>query len=203
MPTVTVARYVPILTVLLLTASSGSFNPGALSNCTLACISAAAADSSCLVATNLTCVCTDANFEAMSASCLELECQPADAGPALALQEQQCGTTSATAAPTATAPFTPSNRAADISVSVSGSASASASAPTVAVPSNPANPATNISASVTGSSSAKPSSSTSTSASASVKTGAGVALTFTSGMSALLAAAVALVGGALGGVVVL
>ncbi|KAJ7510551.1 hypothetical protein B0H11DRAFT_2269180 [Mycena galericulata] len=169
------------------TASSGSSNPGALSNCALACISTAAADSSCLVATNLTCVCTDANFQAMSASCLAAECQPAEVGPALALQEQECGTSaffflliryalpatprtsllfhpslanadprrltaSPTAAPTATAPFIPFSPAADISASVTGSASASAStAPTSTAPFTPSNPAEDISASVTSS----------------------------------------------------
>ncbi|KAJ7510577.1 hypothetical protein B0H11DRAFT_2269196 [Mycena galericulata] len=145
----------------LSTNTSGTPNPGGLSNCALACISAAAADS-----TNLTCVCTDANFQAKCASCLKAECQAADAGPALALQKRECGTTSATAAPSATAPFTPSNPAADISASVTGT---------------------------------KPSSSGSPSA----KTGAGVALALTRGNGALLAAGLALLGGALGGAFVL
>ncbi|KAJ7182184.1 hypothetical protein C8R43DRAFT_940330 [Mycena crocata] len=91
----------------------------ALSPCALSCISLAAADTACGTPTNVTCVCTDADFQFKAGSCLSTECQPAEMGAALGLQNSQCGAASlsATAKPTATAPFTPSNSNSDISAS--------------------------------------------------------------------------------------
>ncbi|KAJ7152163.1 hypothetical protein C8R43DRAFT_1003674 [Mycena crocata] len=103
----------------------------ALSPCALSCASLAAANSTCNVATNVTCVCTNADFQFKAASCLQTECQASEMGAALGLQNSQCGAASlsATAAPTATAPFTPPNSAADISASGAQSGAPGASSP--------------------------------------------------------------------------
>ncbi|KAK7045186.1 CFEM domain-containing protein [Favolaschia claudopus] len=99
----------------------------ALQPCALNCIVAAAGATECNVPTNFTCACTNADFQAMANSCLTLECKPDELGVAMGLQAQQCAalSLSATARPTATAPFTPSNPAMDISGSPSASNSAS------------------------------------------------------------------------------
>ncbi|KAF7304302.1 CFEM domain-containing protein [Mycena chlorophos] len=103
--------------------ASGTAGAGSISPCTLACISDAAANGACGSIANVTCLCTDAEFQFQSVSCMQLECQASEIQPALALQASQCGTTaSATATPSNTQPFTPVNSAADISSSGSGSA---------------------------------------------------------------------------------
>ncbi|KAF7324901.1 CFEM domain-containing protein [Mycena kentingensis (nom. inval.)] len=110
-------------------APSGSADLSALTPCILGCINAAAADSPCGSFTNVSCVCTDADFQFKSGTCFQAECQASEVGPALALQSANCGTQSATAAPTASTPFLPSNSAADISATGSaGGASQSGSA---------------------------------------------------------------------------
>ncbi|KAJ7080706.1 hypothetical protein C8R44DRAFT_992410 [Mycena epipterygia] len=116
-------------------ASAPAASATGLTSCALTCITEAAKNSSCLTPTNVTCVCTDPNFQAKAATCLQGECKAADSEGALALQKQQCGAASlsATAVPTATAPFLPSNSDADISASgtgasVSAATSGSASA---------------------------------------------------------------------------
>ncbi|KAJ7775569.1 hypothetical protein B0H16DRAFT_1507894 [Mycena metata] len=105
--------------------TSGSGTPGAagLSPCALGCIEAAATASACGSFTNATCVCTDADFQARAGTCLQAECKPAEAQAALAANAANCGPLSLTptASATVTAPFLPSNTAADISASGSGS----------------------------------------------------------------------------------
>nr|GAT52010.1 predicted protein [Mycena chlorophos] len=98
--------------------ASGTAGAGSISPCTLACISDAAANGACGSIANVTCLCTDAEFQFQSVSCMQLECQASEIQPALALQASQCGTTaSATATPSNTQPFTPVNSAADINSS--------------------------------------------------------------------------------------
>ncbi|KAJ7775570.1 hypothetical protein B0H16DRAFT_1757105 [Mycena metata] len=129
--------------------TSGSGTPGAadLSPCALGCIQAAAAASACgslrvppslpflFISTAITkaaCVCTDANFQSQAGTSLQAECKPAEAQAALAANAANCGPLSLTptASATVTAPFLPSNTAADISASGSGSgASPSGSSP--------------------------------------------------------------------------
>ncbi|KAJ6474416.1 hypothetical protein C8R47DRAFT_1324190 [Mycena vitilis] len=103
----------------------------ALSPCALTCITAAASASDCQTPANVTCLCTNADFQQKSGSCLTLECQASEVGAAIGLQQSQCGAASLSVSgkPSATAPFTPSNSAADISGSASG-ASGSASGST-------------------------------------------------------------------------
>ncbi|KAJ7176244.1 hypothetical protein C8R43DRAFT_943037 [Mycena crocata] len=83
-----------------------------LTQCGINCINNAAAQSPCGSQGNLTCLCTDLNFQAMAASCLA-KCQPDQTDVGIALQKQKCGSLSlfASAGPTATAtlPFTPSS----------------------------------------------------------------------------------------------
>ncbi|KAJ6533065.1 hypothetical protein B0H19DRAFT_1272532 [Mycena capillaripes] len=127
----------------------------ALTPCALTCLLAAADATGCGT-TDVNCACTNADFQFRARSCLQAECQASELNGVLELQAQQCGARewsffilghystalnrarlpfgrgsllSATAEPTATAPFTPSNSAADFSgsPSLTGSASASAS----------------------------------------------------------------------------
>ncbi|KAJ7802606.1 hypothetical protein B0H14DRAFT_3884487, partial [Mycena olivaceomarginata] len=92
---------------------------------------AAANATECGVPTNLTCACTNADFQFKSSSCLQAECKPEDLVAALGLQQQQCAplSLSATASPSATAPFTPSNAGADISAASTGSSAGSSGSP--------------------------------------------------------------------------
>ncbi|KAJ7806651.1 hypothetical protein B0H14DRAFT_3483933 [Mycena olivaceomarginata] len=101
-----------------------------LTPCVLGCLTAAANATECGSPANLTCACTNADFQFKSSSCLQAECLASELGAAVGLQQAQCGalSLSATAAPTATAPFTPSNPAADISGAPSQSGSGSPSA---------------------------------------------------------------------------
>ncbi|KAJ7174923.1 hypothetical protein C8R46DRAFT_1082061, partial [Mycena filopes] len=94
-----------------------------LTPCALGCITAAATASDCKTFTNATCVCTDINFQTLAAMCLTTECQAAEAQAAIGIQGQQCGplSLSATGSATVTAPFAPSNTAADINSTASGS----------------------------------------------------------------------------------
>ncbi|KAF7304540.1 CFEM domain-containing protein [Mycena chlorophos] len=125
-----------------LTASASSASESAslssLTPCVLGCLTPAAAQSECLTFTNVTCVCTNADFQYKATTCLQAECSASEMTAALAMQSAECGaeSLSATGKPTDTAPFLPSNSAADISasagasggVSASGSAAASAAA---------------------------------------------------------------------------
>ncbi|KAJ7053469.1 hypothetical protein C8F01DRAFT_1166470, partial [Mycena amicta] len=113
--------------------SSASASIAALTPCVLGCLTPAAADT-CLTFTNVTCVCTNADFQQKAASCLQAECNAEEMKAALGLQKAQCGAASlsATSTPTATTPFLPSNSAADISASgvASGSGSGASAAAT-------------------------------------------------------------------------
>ncbi|KAJ7302827.1 hypothetical protein DFH08DRAFT_945516 [Mycena albidolilacea] len=99
--------------------------------CVLNCLAAAANATECGVPTNLTCACTNPDFQFKSRSCLQAECKPDDLVAALGLQQQQCAplSLSATASPSATAPFTPSNAGADISAAPTGSSAGSSGSP--------------------------------------------------------------------------
>ncbi|KAF7303691.1 CFEM domain-containing protein [Mycena indigotica] len=110
---------------------SGSADISALTPCIIGCLTAAGQATVCNTFTNVTCVCTNADFQQKSASCFQGECKAAELAPAMALQQSQCAAAglSATARPTASAPFLPSNPAADISRSGSPSGSAASRAP--------------------------------------------------------------------------
>ncbi|KAJ7318551.1 hypothetical protein DFH08DRAFT_892223 [Mycena albidolilacea] len=101
----------------------------ALGPCALTCITDAAAATECNILGNLTCVCTNPDFQFKSMSCIQSECQAAELGAAIGAQQQQCGgagsstTLSVTGTPSATNPFLPSNSASDISGSPSSSQS--------------------------------------------------------------------------------
>ncbi|KAF7302855.1 CFEM domain-containing protein [Mycena kentingensis (nom. inval.)] len=84
----------------------------ALTPCVLGCITAAARATVCGTFTNVTCICTDADYQQKAASCLQVECKSDEFVAALALEQAQCGDLSVTSVPTATAPFLPSNSAA-------------------------------------------------------------------------------------------
>ncbi|KAF7359873.1 CFEM domain-containing protein [Mycena venus] len=62
-----------------------------LSPCAATCIAAAVNATDCKAISNVTCVCTDPNFQSMATSCLKAECQPSEVGAAQGLQQQQCG----------------------------------------------------------------------------------------------------------------
>ncbi|KAJ7836634.1 hypothetical protein B0H13DRAFT_187729 [Mycena leptocephala] len=63
----------------------------ALSPCALNCILDAADATECKVPGNVTCTCTNADFQFKAQSCLTNECQAAEVGAALDLQQSQCG----------------------------------------------------------------------------------------------------------------
>ncbi|KAJ7061991.1 hypothetical protein C8F01DRAFT_1136060 [Mycena amicta] len=106
---------------------SGSADISALTPCILGCLNAVGPATSCLTFTNVQCVCTNPDFQQKAASCFQTECKASEVGPALQLQQSQCGALSATGAPSATTPFTPANSAADISAPGSVSSPASSS----------------------------------------------------------------------------
>ncbi|KAJ7210783.1 hypothetical protein GGX14DRAFT_624918 [Mycena pura] len=110
-------------------APSASAGLSALTPCVTVCLTAAAKNSTCGTFTNFPCVCTDANFQQKAATCLAAECQQSEATAALGLQQSQClaQSISPSGSASATAPFLPSNSAADISASASAGAGPSAS----------------------------------------------------------------------------
>ncbi|KAF7343537.1 hypothetical protein MSAN_01974200 [Mycena sanguinolenta] len=198
-------------------APSASASAASLSPCALACITDAAAASPCNVPTNLTCVCTDPNFRDMSNSCLTDECLPSEVGVALGLQAAECGplSLSATAAPTATGPFTPANPFADISSGSSSTASGLASGPGSSSPSAAPSSASGSGSSSPSTASGPPSGSGSSpfptasdsapgsGSSSPSTTGATVALLSPqSTMGLMLAMGIAVVGGLVGGVII-
>ncbi|KAJ7842869.1 hypothetical protein B0H14DRAFT_2780049 [Mycena olivaceomarginata] len=111
-------------------ATSSAIGPRAsgasISPCGLNCVTAAAEATECQVFTNITCTCTNRDFQFKVTSCVSGECQTTDVEAVLILLGQQCGTVdlSPTGTPTGTAPFLPFNSAADISGSPSVSSSA-------------------------------------------------------------------------------
>ncbi|KAF7300359.1 CFEM domain-containing protein [Mycena chlorophos] len=118
-------------------ASSAAAAIASLTPCAIDCLQAAAALTPCGTFTNATCACTDPNFQMMSATCIQGECDADEATAAMELQQSQCAAASlyASGQPTATSAFLPSNSAADFtpsasvsgSVTVTGGAAASAS----------------------------------------------------------------------------
>ncbi|KAF7341404.1 CFEM domain-containing protein [Mycena venus] len=152
-----------------------------LTPCALNCLAAAASASECGTPTNLTCVCTNPDFQYKAASCLKAECRPAEGAAVLDMQASQCYGLSATGAPTATAPFTPSNSAADISASVPASGSSSVRS---------------------GSASGEPGSPASSSSSPRQSGNTGGAVALWSGNGLVLATLTTLFGGVLGAIVV-
>ncbi|KAJ7810983.1 hypothetical protein B0H14DRAFT_3480092 [Mycena olivaceomarginata] len=113
--------------------------------CVLNCLAAAANATECGVPTNLTCACTNADFQFKSRSCLQAECKPEDLVAALGLQQQQCAPrecrsfvvvirSGASPSPpphpqAPPPPFTPSNAGADISAAPTGSSAGSSGSP--------------------------------------------------------------------------
>ncbi|KAJ6545766.1 hypothetical protein B0H19DRAFT_1168460 [Mycena capillaripes] len=110
-------------------AASSAAASAQLPLCALNCVTAAANATVCGIPTNMTCVCTNPDFQFKAQSCLTAECSPADAGAAVGQQQAVCGPASLTVSgsPSATAPFTPSNSAADISGAPSASGNSSQS----------------------------------------------------------------------------
>ncbi|KAJ7871337.1 hypothetical protein B0H13DRAFT_1040171 [Mycena leptocephala] len=102
-----------------------------LTPCALNCITGAADATECKVFTNVTCTCTNADFQFKTQSCLTNECLAAELGAVLGLLHSQCDAVSlsVTATPTATVAFLPPNTAADISGSPSGSVTSSPGGP--------------------------------------------------------------------------
>ncbi|KAF7304106.1 CFEM domain-containing protein [Mycena indigotica] len=123
--------------------SAGAANPSAsaslaaLTPCVIGCLTAAAVDTPCSTFTNVTCACTNADFQFKATSCMQGECKAEELSAAVGIQQAQCSalSLSATAPPTATTPFLPSNSAADISVSGAASAPGSGGSPTSTSPS--------------------------------------------------------------------
>ncbi|KAJ7785587.1 hypothetical protein B0H14DRAFT_2958045, partial [Mycena olivaceomarginata] len=62
-----------------------------VSPCVLNCLTAAANTTECGSPTNLTCSCTNTDFQSKAISCLQAECKPEELAAALGLQKQQCG----------------------------------------------------------------------------------------------------------------
>ncbi|KAJ7921586.1 hypothetical protein B0H13DRAFT_2415342 [Mycena leptocephala] len=118
-------------------ASASAIAGTALSPCALACITAIANTTECGILSNITCACTNADFQFKAGSCLHPECQANEMGAALGLQAQQCGAASisTTALPAAIAPITPSNSAGDISGSPSDRELVQSAAPARSLPS--------------------------------------------------------------------
>ncbi|KAF9061784.1 hypothetical protein BDP27DRAFT_1428551 [Rhodocollybia butyracea] len=84
------------------TATSAAASASAtLSTCAMACITQAANSTGCTNATDLQCLCTNAQFQENARECLTKQC-PSDVQSALGLQTQQCGALSLTVTGTAT-----------------------------------------------------------------------------------------------------
>ncbi|KAH7872774.1 uncharacterized protein C8R40DRAFT_418637 [Lentinula edodes] len=62
-----------------------------LSQCATACVSQAAVKDGCVSFTNITCVCTSAQFQQDALSCLTAECSSSDLTTLEGLQAQECG----------------------------------------------------------------------------------------------------------------
>ncbi|KAJ6526176.1 hypothetical protein DFH09DRAFT_1188066, partial [Mycena vulgaris] len=75
----------------------------ALSPCATTCITGAAANSACLITTNMTCMCTDTDFQGQFNTCLLGQCLASEMQVALGLLGSECATASrsvAAASPT-------------------------------------------------------------------------------------------------------
>ncbi|KAJ6572540.1 hypothetical protein DFH09DRAFT_1153104 [Mycena vulgaris] len=72
--------------------------PSALSPCTTTCITGAAANSACLITTNMTCICTDTDFQGQFNTCLLGQCLASEMQVALGLLGSECATASRSAA---------------------------------------------------------------------------------------------------------
>ncbi|KAF8491450.1 hypothetical protein F5888DRAFT_1909520 [Russula emetica] len=62
--------------------------------CTLSCVQAGLANSTCSSFTDLSCVCNSTSFQQTAANCLAANCTAADQQAALALQKEECGASS-------------------------------------------------------------------------------------------------------------
>ncbi|KAJ3749648.1 hypothetical protein DFH05DRAFT_700658 [Lentinula detonsa] len=141
----------PIFHILGLSLYVGLAVAQVLSQCATACVSQAAVKDGCVSFTNLTCVCTSAQFQQDALSCLTAECSSSDLTTLEGLQAQECGAMqlSATGTPSDTATFTASgissgsgtslsipstSGATSATVSGSGSASTSSGSGTIVPP---------------------------------------------------------------------
>ncbi|KAJ3992046.1 hypothetical protein F5050DRAFT_1021510 [Lentinula boryana] len=104
-----------------------------LSQCATACVSQAAVKDGCVSFTNLTCVCTSAQFQQDALSCLTAECSSSDLTTLEGLQAQECGAMqlSATGTPSDTATFTASGISSGSGTSLSISSTSAATTATV------------------------------------------------------------------------
>ncbi|KIK69433.1 hypothetical protein GYMLUDRAFT_1002773 [Collybiopsis luxurians FD-317 M1] len=104
-----------------------------LSSCATACVSQAAEKDGCGSFTNITCVCTNAQFQADALSCLTAECSASDLTTLQGLQATECGAAqlSATGSVTDTSVFSAtgvsSGTGTSLSIPSSGAASSGAS----------------------------------------------------------------------------
>ncbi|KAI0072418.1 hypothetical protein K474DRAFT_398330 [Panus rudis PR-1116 ss-1] len=71
-----------------------------LSTCILGCLTQASSGSSCQSFTDVSCVCSDQTFQQNAAQCLESQCSSDEQQAAIQLQQQECGGTASSAAPT-------------------------------------------------------------------------------------------------------
>jgi hypothetical protein len=62
--------------------------------CTLTCVQAGLANSTCAAFTDINCICKSTSFQQTAANCLVANCTAADQQAALELQKQECGTSS-------------------------------------------------------------------------------------------------------------
>ncbi|KAI0737218.1 hypothetical protein C8Q80DRAFT_1301062 [Daedaleopsis nitida] len=188
-------------------AQSGSGSAGAaptgiagISPCILQCITQAATGTGCSGLTDVTCFCTNTQFQQASAACLQQSCTAADLQTVMALQQSECANVSASGSGSASAP--------------SGSATAPATSASAsgAAPTSSASGASGVSG-ASGASTTAPAASTSGAAAGSTDTTAPAATTSTTSNAAaalksgefggLLGVGVALVGAVAGAALLL
>ncbi|KAJ3802170.1 hypothetical protein GGU11DRAFT_74271 [Lentinula aff. detonsa] len=122
----------PIFYILGLSLYVGLAVAQVLSQCATACVSQAAVKDGCVSFTNLTCVCTSAQFQQDALSCLTAECSSSDLTTLEGLQAQECGAMqlSATGTPSDTATFTASGISSGSGTSLSISSTSGATTTT-------------------------------------------------------------------------
>ncbi|KAF8989197.1 hypothetical protein BDQ17DRAFT_1547650 [Cyathus striatus] len=177
-----------------------------VSPCLLQCVTTAATDAGCSSFSDIACVCASDSFQASALSCLQDNCTPADLTAAQALQQQECGATSASASGTDT--DTAGATSASASGSVTGTAISTTTAVSLTTSTAPVSgsSAASLSRSSVASGSSAATSSRATSSAVSSAASSGAASSASSaggkvelmGMGGIMAGVVAVVGGLVG-----
>ncbi|KAI9452280.1 hypothetical protein BJY52DRAFT_1405478 [Lactarius psammicola] len=89
--------------------------------CIITCLQQAVSPSTCTSYTDITCVCSNREFQSTAAACLNANCTTADQAAALELQQSQCGSGSSSSA-TSTSPAGSSSTSSSASTPTSSNA---------------------------------------------------------------------------------